>query len=123
MTAIETVGLAFGFAILVLGFIGAIVFPIRYYRRRRSPYRVLAMLSLSNVVLGLGVAVGLVLARDYLNEGDEELEQLTVGEDIAISLFLGLFTFLVLSVFAFVLFWLLSKSRAARELRSNTETL
>ena len=48
--------------VMVLALIGLVVFPIRYYRRRRDPHRVAKMLALSNVTLAVAVAVTSLLA-------------------------------------------------------------
>ena len=75
----ESLGFAVGTAFAALALIGAVAFPVRYYRRRRSPYRVLAMLSLSNLVLFLGLVVGIVLTAGYEQEPGVSRSEDTVG--------------------------------------------
>ena len=117
-TLAESVGLAILMAFAVLALIGAVAFPMRYYRRRRSPYRVLAMLSLSNLVLFLGLVVGVALSSGY----ELESGQSRSGEAAWASVGF-LFIFIVLSLLSFGLFWVLSKRRAASELRSGMQNL
>ena len=57
--------------VMVLALIGLVVFPIRYYRRRRDPHRVAKMLALSNVTLAVAVAVTSLLAAPSQTEGND----------------------------------------------------
>lgn len=117
-TLAETLGFAVGTAFAALALIGAVAFPVRYYRRRRSPYRVLVMLSLSNFVLFLGLVVGIVLTSGYEQESGVSRSEDTVSASAGF-----LVIFIVLSLLSFGLFWVLSKRRAARDLRSGMQNL
>jgi hypothetical protein len=111
-TLAESLGISVSMAFAVLALIGAIAFPVRYYRRRRSPYRVLAMLSLSNLVLFLGLVVGVALSSGFELESGESRSEATAWASVGF-----LIIFIVLSLLSFGLFWVLSKRRAGRELR------
>ena len=117
-TLAESLGLAVATAFAVLALIGPIAFPVRYYRRRRNPYRVLAMLSLSNLVLFLGLVVGVALSSGYEPDSGESRSEATAWASVGL-----LIIFIVLSLLSFGLFWVLSKRRAARELRSGMQNL
>ena len=97
-----------GIAALTAAVYGVVAFPIRYYKRRRSPYRTFWMLVLSYVVL-LAVFQGAMLVY--------------MSDELADDLLIGTAVFVGLGVVAFVVYWVLSWQRARKIRLANTRTI
>lgn len=108
----ELVGRIMGIGALMAAAYGAIVFPIRYFMRRRRVLRAAIMYVLSSFVLFF-LFVGGLLAY---YEGD--LDYVT-GEDLVI----GLVIWAIMAAVAIVLYAILSAARAVRSFRKNVEAI
>jgi len=114
-TNVETggpVALGLGFGLVVLALVGMVVFPVRYYRRQRSPRRVAGMLLLSNLVLG--VVLSFAMERS-LPSSDEAVEEPVIAILVTAGIMMGL----TVSLVSFVIFATLSALRAHRKFRAN----
>ncbi len=106
------VGNALGGFAMALALVGLIVFPIRYYRRRANPFVVARNLVISNVTFAIIAAIGSALAP-VVDEGE------TANEARAYTS-IGLLMFaLGFAAISFVIFFVLSKKRAKRELEAH----
>lgn len=108
----ELFGQVMGIGALMAAAYGAIVFPIRYFMRRRRVLRAALMYCLSSIVL-LGLFFGGLLAY---YEGDFDY---VTGEDMII----GLVVWAVMAVVAVILYAILSGVRAVRSFRKNVEVI
>jgi hypothetical protein len=103
--------------VIVLALTGLVVFPIRYYRWRRNPYRVAKMLVLSDATLAAAAGVAGFFAVPSWTDGDKSVTAERIGQSI------GLFLFgLLFALISFVIFVILSKLRARRDLHARIET-
>ena len=103
--------------VMILALIGLVVFPIRYYRRRRDPYQVAKMLALSDVTLAVAVAVTSLLAAPSQTEGNNSVADERFWVSIG-SIFFGL----LFALISFAIFVILNKLRVHRSLEARTET-
>jgi hypothetical protein len=110
-----TIGSAVMGGVMVLALTGLVVFPIRYYRWRRNPYRVAKMLVISNVTLAVAAAVAGIIAAPSWNIDDESVTEDRVWMPIGLFLLALLFALL-----SFVTFVILSKLRARRNFQART---
>jgi hypothetical protein len=111
------IGSALMGGVAVLALTGLVVFPIRYYRWRRNPYRVAKMLIISNATLAVAGAVAGILAVPSQTEGGNSVTEESVWTTIGFFLFGLLF-----ALISFVIFVILSKLRARRDFLARTET-
>ena len=109
------IGTALWGGVVALALTGLVVFPIRYYRWRRNPYRVAKMLVISDLTLAVAAAVASILAAPDWNTGDNSVTEERVWMSI------GLFFYgLSFALISFVIFVILSKLRASRNFRART---
>ena len=106
------VGDALGVFAMALALVGLIVFPIRYYRRRANPFTVARNLVLSNVTFAIVAAIGYSLAP-VVDEGETANEARVYTAIGLLILALGI------AAISFVIFFVLSKKRAKRELEAH----
>jgi TIR domain len=114
--ALGIIGSALVGGVMVLALTGLVVFPIRYYRWRRNPYRVAKMLVVSNLTLAAAAAVAGFLAAPSW-KGDDSVTEERIWASIGFFL-LGL----LFALISFVTFVILSKLRAHRDFQARTET-
>ena len=115
----SALALALGGGVFFLALIGTIAFPIRYYFRKRSPYRVARMLLFSNLTMGVIIAVAYAFSPvHYFRTGDETDTEarfyLTTGSLIVVFL---------LALISFLIFFSLSAVRARRSFRESLESV
>lgn len=111
------VGVLLATAILGIALIaayGAVVFPFRYYFRRRRLWRAMGMYALSAIVL-FGLLMGVFLTGKAMGAFPND-ETATIA---------GVFgaAWLVFAMLAFMIYGVLNFQRAVRSFRSNTKTL
>lgn len=102
------------FALVTTGLYGALVFPVRYYMRRRPPLVALQKYALSSVIIYV-VIMGAYLVG-------ETMDFFPNDEPAAIALLFGAF-FVVFALVAFLIYGVLSAQRALRSFRSNIKKL
>ncbi|MBI1338859.1 TIR domain-containing protein [bacterium] len=102
------------FAVATTGFYGALVFPVRYYMRRRPPLVALGKYAISSVLLYAGL-MGAYLGGDMLGMFPND-------EPVEIAIWFGAF-FFVFAMIAFLIYGVLSAQRAIRSFRSNIKKL
>lgn len=102
------------FLVAMVGLYGALVFPFRYYMRRRRPLHALSRYILSSLIL-YAVVVGTFVVGDMIG-------LFPYDEPGEIALVFGVI-WLVFMVVAFIIYAVLATQRAVRAFRSNIKKI
>lgn len=100
----------------LVAFFGAVVFPVRYYMRHRSPMEALGKYAISSFILYAALIIAFLFGK---STGAFPAEEDTVS---GIAIFFGAIWF-VFAAIAFVIYGLLATQRAVREFTRNLKTL
>jgi hypothetical protein len=112
-----------GIYLLFVAAYGTVVFPVRYFLRRRPVWKALSAYTVSSLVL-VGAFVALVLASFSGNPtlfGVTETGEPLLAVDVILAGGVGYL--LIFTVIAFAIYGLLSGQRAIRSFRSNIRKL
>lgn len=99
-------------AVAMVGLYGALVFPFRYYLRRRPPARALSRYVISSLILYVAL-IAMFVIGDAIGLFPSEQDTLS-----AVALIFGA-VWLAFMVVAFIIYGVLATQRAMRSFRSN----